>query len=136
MIAHVRDQGRVAAPRRRHQRSQPDADQRRQIAARDLRRLVERAVLRRQASQRALLAQPLELFLDVGIGFDRDRVAVGFRRAFDVAARLEQLANLRQRPGVARIERGGFPEMLERRGRVALLPLDAGQLAIEEGAVG
>ena len=134
MVADVGDERGVAAAAAGQHRAQPDADQRRQVGAGDLRRLVDRAILRGQPRQGGLGAHLVEPLLEVRARLDGRRVAVRLERAVEVAARLEQLTDLRERLGVG-IERGGLAEVLQRSVRVPLLPFDDGQLAIQKRAV-
>ena len=103
----------------------------------DLRRLIDRAVLGRQRARAPpSRAAASSVCSSVGARLDRQRVGIRLRGAVEVAARLEHLADLRERLGVAGIERRRLAEVLERRVGVALLPLDGGELAIQERAVG
>src|ERR671930_248323 len=60
----------------------------------------------RPTRQRHLLARVVEALLDRGIRLDRHRVAVGLGRGLEVAAALEDVADLRERFGVGRVEGG------------------------------
>ena len=140
MPAHVGDQRRRRAACRRQQRREADADERREIGARDLRRLIDGAVLRRQPRQLRRARTASRRFCSIGVRLERQR-----RRVYALAApskslaRVEDLADLRERPRVGRIERRRLAEVLERRVHVGgrrFLPLDPGQLAIQERAVG
>ena len=63
-------------------------------------------------------------------------IVVRAKRALQVALRLEQDADLRQRSRIARIELDGPPEVREGGGAIAAVPLDGRQLAIQHAAVG
>ena len=80
MRADVGEQYGVGPRFRLQKRREADADERRQIAASDLRRLLDGAVLRRQARQFHPLADGLEMPLDIGTRLDGERVLIRFRR--------------------------------------------------------
>ena len=132
MVPHIGDDGRVDARRRPQQPAEPDADERRQIAACHLRRLIDRAVLRRQPRQRQPRSYVVDLAIEIGGRLHGHRLRVAAQRAFEIAAPLENLADLRQRPRIGAIELDRLPKMLQREILLPLLPLDGRELAIKK----
>ena len=81
---HVGDEHGVAAPPRLQQRREAHADERGEIGAGDLRRLLDGAILRRQPRQLRSVVDAVDLGGDAVIGLDGERVGVGFLGAAEV----------------------------------------------------
>ena len=107
-----------------------------EIAAADLRRALDGLVLRGQPRQVGPRTHALHFGPEVVVGLDRERVDVGLDRALEIAAGVEQVANLRQRSRVAGLERHRLAEVLQRLVGGALLTFDGGELAIQERTIG
>jgi hypothetical protein len=97
VVPHVRHEGGVRASSLLQQRAQTDADQRREISAADLRRLIDRAVLGRQTRQRRARPQRLEPLVDVGVRPGRQRGEIRALRALEIVRPFEQVADLHER---------------------------------------
>ena len=134
--ADVGDDHGIARAGGPQQAGEPHADERRQIAARDLRRAVDRAILRRQPRDVGPGPHDFQLRFQLGVRLDRERGGERLGRALEVAAGFEHLSDLDARCRVAGLERDRLGEMLQRAIVLALLPFDRGQLAIQERAVG
>ena len=72
---------------------------------------------------------------EVGGRLDLGGAPIGVPGAFEVAARLEQLAGLDERHGVGAVEFDGAAETVERRVRIALFALEQAELAVKKRAV-
>ena len=114
----------VPRARRLQQRRQAHADERRQIAARDLRRRLDRAVISRQARRFSPRDHRISFRLDPLVRLEGERVVVRLQRRVEIIARVEELRNFNKRGRVAGVERNGFPEIRKRGVGVAVLSLD------------
>ena len=125
----------TAARGRREKRFQPDADERRQISARD-RGLIREArdTLPAVSDRRRVPPAPSMMLLHLG----RRLHAVGFgihrQGAFHIAAGLEHFRDVHARRNVGRIELDRFPVMLQRLFGLSLPDLDVRQIAEQEPA--
>ena len=86
--AHVGDDQGLARPHREHQIAQPHADERREIAARDLRRRVDGAILLRQLRELRAGDERVAPRLDRFVRLQPERVVVRGQRPLLIAARL------------------------------------------------
>ncbi len=135
MTANVGDDADIARPHPLDQRRQVHTDQRREIAAGDLRRRRDGLVLGGQPRGLGARTNRVALGLDRGVGLDGQRVRVGLHRGIVVAARRQDVAQQAERRCVGRVERNGLAQILERRILVAPLALDDREFAIQERRV-
>ena len=135
MIADVGHQRGVGAPAALEERREANADERRQIAASDLRCPVDRVILGRQPRERRAPPQRLEPLLGIRARLDCKRARVRLFRRLNIVAAVENLADLRERSRVGGIERDGPAEVPERLVQLPLLTLDRAKFAIEKRAV-
>src|SRR3954471_24674499 len=97
-----------------------DADKGSELSARDFRRDIDLAIFSGQLRERGPRANRIELRLDRGRPIDRESAAVRLLGAVEIAGRLEELANSRQRTGVRWIEIDRCTEVRESRRGIAL----------------
>ena len=135
VIADVGHQRGVGAPAALQERREANADERRQIAASDLRCPVDRVILGRQPRERRAPPQRLEPLLEIRARLDCKRARVRLFRRLNIVAAVENLADLRERSRVGGIERDGPAEVPERLVQLPLLTLDRAKFAIEKRAV-
>ena len=114
---------------------QPDADERREIAARNRRRVRNRPIVRRELQIRKACLNRRDAPAQLGARLEVVRLAIHLERAGKVAARVEHLADPDPR---RRIRRVHFDDALVPRERLVGLPLfrlDLGEIAHEKRAV-
>ncbi len=114
---------------------EPHADQRRQIAARDLRSASAPHEIQPAGATRAPARQSRRFALQVQAGVDGGGLPVGGFGAVCIASRLEQVSRLDQCRRIVRVELDRAPKMLEGAVGVACPPLELSQFAIEKRAV-
>ena len=125
----------IARTHRLQLRTQPHADERREVGARDLRGRANRAIRVGQPSQRVTGEERGTAGVHHRARFDGQRPAVGGEGALAVAGRFEQLAELGKRRRVTGVQRHRLSETGEGRATVAQLPLDRAELTVEKCAV-